>query len=63
MMTYKDFEYRQRKVEDINDLLDKLNNMLSMANEDERKQILIYMEYLEMEYRKLESEFIRIKKI
>lgn len=62
-MTYEDFEQRQGKVENINKLLDKLNNMLNEVNEDERKQILIYMEYLEMEYKKLESEFVRIKKI
>ena len=54
---------KQKKVETINKLLDKLNNMLNKVNVDERKQILIYMEYLEMEYRKLENEFVGIKKI
>lgn len=61
-MTYEEFEQRQRKIENINKLLDKFNNMLNRVNEDEKKQILICMEYLEMEYRKLESEHVGINK-
>lgn len=33
--------------------------MLSKANEEEKKQILICMEYLENEYRKLENQFLK----
>ena len=61
-MTCEEFEKNQKKIGRINKLLDKLNNMLSKANEEEKKQILIYMEYLEMEYRKLENGFVKVKK-
>ncbi len=62
-MTYEEFEKNQKKIGIINKLLDKLNNMLSKANEEETKQILIYMEYLETEYRKLENGFVKVKKV
>ena len=52
-MTYEEFEEQQHKVDTINKLLDKLNSMLDKVNEDEKGQLLIYMEYLEIEYRKL----------
>ena len=61
-MTYEEFEKKQKKIEIINKLLDKLNSMLSKANDEETKQILIYMEYLETEYRKLENRFVKVKK-
>ncbi len=62
-MTYEEFEKNQKKIGRINKLLDKLNNMLSKANGEETKQILIYMEYLEIEYRKLENGFVKVKKV
>ena len=58
---YEEFEQKQKRIGTINKILDKLNNMLNIANEEEKKQILIYMEYLENEYRKLENEFVKSK--
>lgn len=52
-MTYEEFEEQQHKVETINKLLDKLNSMLNKVDGEERRQLLVYMEYLEIEYRKL----------
>ena len=59
-MTCKEFEKIMRKIDAINKSLDKLNNMLNRVNEEEKKQILICMEYLETEYRKWESEVLRM---
>ena len=58
---YEEFEQKQKRIGTINKILDKLNNMLNIANEEKKKQILIYMEYLENEYRKLENEFVKSK--
>lgn len=60
-MIYENFEQKLKNMATINKLLDKLNSMLYRVNEEEKQQILIYMENLEIEYRKLENA-IRIKK-
>ena len=60
--TYEEFKNNQRKIEIINRLLDKLDYMLDKVSKEERQQVLIYMEYLEIEYRKLESKNFKIKK-
>ena len=57
-MMYKELIEKQKKIEKINELLDKLSFILNSASEEERVQILIYMEYLEMAYRRLESEIV-----
>lgn len=58
---YEEFEQKQKRIGTINKTLDKLNSTLNIANDEEKKQILIYMEYLENEYKKLENEFIKSK--
>ncbi len=61
-MTYEDFEKKQKKIEIINNLLDKLNYMLNKVNEEEKQQILFYMECLEMEYRNIENGLVKIRR-
>ena len=61
-MSYEEFEKKQKKIEIINKLLDKLNYMLNKVNEEEKQQILFYMECLEMEYRKIENGLVKIKR-
>ena len=60
-MTYEELEQKLKEVETINKTLDKLNDMLDKEKEEDKQQILIYMEYLETEYRKLENEFVKIE--
>ena len=60
-MTYEELEQKLKEVETINKTLDKLNDMLNKVKEEDKQQILIYMEYLETEYRKLENEFVKIE--
>jgi len=57
-MMYEELIEKQKKIEKINELLDKLNFILNSASEEERVQFLIYMDYLEMAYRRLESEIV-----
>ena len=60
-MTYEQFEQKNHKIDAINKLLDRFNDLYYRVSDEEKQQILIYMEYLELEYKKLENEFIILK--
>ena len=55
---YEEFERKQKIIETINKLLDKFNYLLNKVNDEEKEQLLSFMDYLERKYRKLESESI-----
>lgn len=50
----KDFEIILNEIEKINKSLDKLQKLIPKANDEELKQIYVFMEYLEREYKILQ---------
>lgn len=50
----KDFETILKEIEKINKSLDKLQKLIPKANDEEREQIYVFMEYLEFIYRDLQ---------
>ena len=59
---YEEFERKKKIIETINKLLDKFNYLLNKVNDEEKEQLLSFMDYLETKYRKLESESLEDNK-